>query len=158
MNRYDKVLIRKASLEDLPVLQNFMLGLIEAELPMDTTIKEDTTVYYNLSEMMRGSESEVFVAVLDGEIVASGSSKIKEDLVYLKHTKQGYLGFMFVPEKHRGNGLNKLILQALLNWCKERDVFEIKLDVYAVNSAAISAYEKAGFKQHLINMRLNIED
>jgi RimJ/RimL family protein N-acetyltransferase len=158
MNQYDKAIVRKASLEDLPVLQNFMLGLIEAEIPMDATIKEDTINYYDLSTMIKDSESEVLVAVLDGEIVASGSSKIKKDLVYLKHKKQGYLGFMFVPEQHRGNGLNKLILQALLDWCKERNVFEIKLDVYAVNSAAISAYEKAGFKKHLVNMRLNIED
>lgn len=68
------------------------------------------------------------------------------------------MGFMFVPKQHRGKGLNKLILQALLNWCKERNVFEIKLDVYESNSAAIKAYEKAGFEKHLVNMRLNIED
>ena len=28
-------------------------------------------------------------------------------------------------------------------------------DVYDVNNSAIKAYEKAGFKKHLINMRLN---
>ena len=77
-------------------------------------------------QMIKNSESEVFVAEIDGEIVASGSTKIKDDLVYLKHEKQGYLGLMFVPKQHRGKGLNKLILQALLNWCKERNVFEIK--------------------------------
>jgi len=158
MNQYEKAKIRKASLEDLPVLQNFMLGLIEAEIPMDGTIKESTTNYYDISEMIKDSESDVFVAELNGEIVASGSAKIMDDKTYLKHKKQGYLGFMYVPEKHRGKGLNNLILQALLDWCKGRNVFEIKLDVYEVNTAAIRAYEKIGFEKHLVNMRLNIED
>ena len=64
---------------------------------------------------------------------------------------------MFVPEKHRGNGYNQLVLDALLSWCKERNIFEIRLDVYDVNTAALRAYEKAGFKKHLINMRLSLD-
>ena len=148
--------VRKARLEDLPVLQQFKLGLIQAELPMDETIKEDTTSYYDLNELIRSPESDVFVVELDTEIVASGYAKIMEDRPYLKHDKQGYLGFMFVPEGFRGRGFNKLILDTLMNWCKERDVFEIRLDVYDVNQAALRAYEKAGFKKHLINMRMDI--
>ena len=94
----------------------------------------------------------------NNELVASGYAKIKEDRHYLKHSKQGYLGFMFVPEKYRGQGYNKLIVDALLNWCKSRDVYEIRLDVYDENPSAIRAYEKAGFKKHMINMRLDIRN
>lgn len=150
--------IRKALLEDLGVLQKFKMGLIKAELPMDPTIKEDTTSYYDLAELITSNESELFVVEMNSEIVASGYAKIMNDHPYLKHEKQGYLGFMFVPEKHRGNGYNKLIIDKLLAWCKERKVYEIKLDVYDVNEAALKAYEKAGFKKHLINMRLDISD
>lgn len=153
-----KPIVRKATLYDLPVLQEFKMGLIAAELPMDSTIKEDTTTYYNLSEFITFDDSELFVVDLDGEIVASGYAKIMDDRPYLKHDKQGYLGFMFVPEKHRGNGYNKLIVDQLLAWCKERNIYEIRLDVYDVNDAALRAYEKAGFKKHLINMRLDLRD
>lgn len=65
---------------------------------------------------------------------------------------------MFVPEQHRGNGYNRLIINALLKWCKSKNVNEIRLDVYQNNLSAIKAYEKSGFKKHLINMRLNIND
>ena len=64
---------------------------------------------------------------------------------------------MFVPPAHRGKGYNRLIINGLLTWCKERGVFEIKLDVYDQNPTAIRAYEKAGFNKYLINMRMNIE-
>ena len=65
---------------------------------------------------------------------------------------------MFVPEKHRGNGYNKLIMDVLLKWCKDRNINEIRLDVYEDNPSAIRAYEKAGMKKHLINMRMDIKN
>lgn len=152
-----KPIVRKARLNDLNVLQEFKMGLIQAEIPMDPTIREDTTSYYDLGELIKSDLSELFVVELDSEIVASGYAKIIDDRPYLKHEKQGYLGFMFVPPKHRGNGYNKLIIDALLDWCREKGIHEIRLDVYNVNEAALRAYEKAGFKKHLINMRLNLK-
>jgi len=149
---------RKATLEDLPTLLKFEQGVIEAERPMDPTIKDGKINYYDISEIITNENSVVFVVEINNEIVASGYAKIKSDRHYLKHKKQGYLGFMFVPKDHRGKGVNKLIIDALLTWCKERDIFEIRLDVYDVNSTAIKAYEKVGFKKHLINMRLNLQD
>ena len=149
--------IRKANLDDLSVLLMFEQGLIEAERPMDPTIKDGNISYYDISLLIKNDNSDVFVVEIDNEIVASGYAKILDDRPYLKHDKQGYLGFMFVPEKHRGKGLNKLIMDALVNWCKERQVYELRLDVYDSNDPAIKAYEKAGFKKHLINMRINIE-
>ena len=151
-------IVRNARLEDLDVLQEFKMGLIQAELPMDPTIRKDATSYYDLAELITSDQSDLFVVEVNSEIVASGYAKIMEDRPYLKHEKQGYLGFMFVPEKHRGNGYNKLIVDQLLAWCKERKIYEIRLDVYDVNEAALRAYEKAGFKKHLINMRLDISD
>ena len=149
---------RKATLSDLPILLEFEQSLIEAERPMDSQIKDGDISYYSISDLIKESESEVYIVEVENEIVASGYAKIKDDYDYLKHKKQGYLGFMFVPEKHRGNGYNQLVLDALLAWCKKRDVFEIRLDVYDVNEPALKAYSKAGFKKHLINMRLDIEN
>jgi GNAT superfamily N-acetyltransferase len=151
-------ILRIANLDDLSNLLEFEQRLIKAERPMDPSIKDGNISYYDISEMIRARNSEVFVVELGHEIVASGYAKIIDDRPYLKHKKQGYLGFMFVPEEHRGKGLNKLILNALIDWCIARNVFEIRLDVYDVNDPAIKAYRKAGFKNYLINMRFDIED
>ncbi len=151
-------IIRKATLNDLPVLLEFEQGIIVAERPFDPTIKEGHINYYDISELIKSDTSEIFVAEIDEQIVASGYAKIKPDRHYLKHSKQGYLGFMFVDDKHRGQQLNKLIIDALLQWCKERNIFEIRLDVYEDNLTAIKAYEKAGFKKHMVNMRLNLNE
>lgn len=153
-----KPIIRLATKEDLPVLDTFMDGLVNAERPMDITIKDGKVVYYDLESFINSDEAVLYVVELNDELVASGYAKIKQDRVYLKHDQHAYLGFMFVPEKHRGNGYNKLVVDALLNWSKSKNITEIRLDVYNSNPSAIRAYEKAGFKKHLINMRMDISD
>ena len=149
---------RKATLKDLPTLLEFEQELIKVERPMDPTIKDRKISYYDIETFIKSEDSEVYIVELNNEIVASGYAKIKDDSKYLKHKKIGHLGFMFVPEKHRGNGYNKLIIDSLLNWCKMRNIFEIRLDVYETNPYAIRAYEKVGFKKHMIKMRLNLQD
>lgn len=151
-------IVREATLQDIPVLLEFEQGVIKAERPFDPTIKSGDINYYDISELITSENSQVFVAEINNEIVASGYAKIKPDRHYLKHKQQGYLGFMFVPHEHRGKQYNKLIIDALLKWCKDRNIFEIRLHVYDDNLPAIKAYEKAGFKKHMINMRLDIEN
>lgn len=146
--------VRKATLDDVPVLLEFEQGLIQAERPMDPTIKEGHIHYYDVRDFILQEDAELYVVELNGQLVASGYAKIKSDRDYLKHKKLGYLGFMFVPPEHRGKGYNKLILDVLIDWCRQRGLEEIRLDVYDVNDPALRAYEKAGFVKHLINMRL----
>lgn len=149
-------LVRKARLADVPVLLEFEQGLIKAERPMDPNLKEGKISYYDVREFITADDAELFVAELDGELVASGYAKKMKDRTYLKHTHYAYLGFMFVPPKHRGNGYINLVLDALIAWAKDRGLNEIKLDVYSANEPALKAYKKAGFINYMTNMRLDI--
>ena len=153
-----KPIVRLATKNDLATLDTFMDGLVEAERPMDLTIKDGKVIYYDLEGFILSEDAVLYVAELNGELVASGYAKIKKDRIYLKHKTHAYLGFMYVPEKHRGNGYNKLIVDVLLAWSKTRNINEIRLDVYETNPSAIRAYEKTGFKKHMIHMRLDLND
>lgn len=153
-----KPIVREASKKDLPILDTFMDGLVDAERPMDVTIKDGKVVYYDLESFIKSNDAILYVVELNNELVASGYAKIKQDRAYLKHDKHAYLGFMFVPEKHRGNGYNKLIIDALLTWSKAKNINEIRLDVYNTNPSAIRAYQKVGFEKHMIKMRMNLND
>ncbi|HXO75596.1 MAG TPA: GNAT family N-acetyltransferase [Puia sp.] len=65
---------------------------------------------------------------------------------------------MYVVPEHRGKGVNRLIVDALSKWARAQNITELRLDVYNDNSPAIAAYEKAGFKKHMILMRLGLDD
>lgn len=146
--------IRNAHLEDLPVLLGFEQEIIKAERPFDVTLKEDPISYYDLKAMILDQEASVVVAEVDGKVVASGYAIPKRARHYLDHEYYAYLGFMYTDGQYRGMGINAKIVEALKSWSLERKFKEIRLTVYNDNLPAIKAYEKVGFKKHIIEMRL----
>lgn len=149
-----EVLIRKAAIEDLELLRQFEQGVISYERAFDSTLADDPISYYDIKAMLFADEVELVVAVSNGNVVGSGYARIEQPKPYLKHKVYAYLGFMYVLPEHRGQGINKKILEALKAWCLARNINEIRLDVYARNKSAIKAYEKAEFVPHLLNMRM----
>ena len=133
-------------------------NLINFERPFDVTLKEEKISYYDIKAMILSDEVEVMVAVENDEIIGSGYARIEDVKPYLKHNKHAYLGFMFVKDSHRGKGVNKLVIDGLYKWILSKDIYEVRLDVYADNIGAIKAYEKAGFKGHLLNMRIDLRE
>jgi GNAT superfamily N-acetyltransferase len=106
--------------------------------------------------MISDPSVELVVATLDAAVIASGYCRIEPAKPYLSHSRQGYLGFMYVLPEYRGRGINKLIMEKLTGWARSQDMTELRLDVYYGNTAAILAYEKAGFSKHMIEMRMPI--
>lgn len=147
-------IVRRARLEDLKVLLEFEQGIIKAERPMDPTLAEDPISYYDISELIASDAAEVIVVEFDAKIIASGYAKIKKAPKYLNHEYYSYLGFMFTEPDFRGKGVNKLIVDELRRWSLSNGLKEIRLTVYDDNIGAFKAYEKVGFKKHLIEMRL----
>ncbi|MEM9077914.1 MAG: GNAT family N-acetyltransferase [Bacteroidota bacterium] len=149
-----KGIIRDATLEDLPILLEFEQGIITAERPYDPTLGEDPLSYYDLREMILDKNTCVIVAEADEKIVSSGYAKSKKARHYLDHENYAYLGFMFTHLAYRGMGINALIVDELVKWSKAQGFIEIRLTVYEDNIPAIKAYEKVGFKKHLVEMRI----
>jgi GNAT superfamily N-acetyltransferase len=63
---------------------------------------------------------------------------------------------MYTDPDCRGNGVNRLVMDALIDWSKEKGIYEIVLEVYDKNSPAIKAYEKVGFTKSLTEMTLSL--
>ncbi|MDO6519240.1 GNAT family N-acetyltransferase [Zobellia uliginosa] len=150
----DTFKIRTAVLGDLETLLEFEQGIIAAERPYDPTLRAGRISYYDLGELIKSDDAEVVVVEHQGSIVASGYAKIKKAKAFLDHEVYSYLGFMYTHTDYRGKGLNKMVIDALKKWSDSRGISEVRLSVYSDNIGAIKAYEKAGFKKHLVEMRM----
>ena len=150
-----KVNIREANTHDMDILLQFEQGVIQAERPFDKTLGADPITYYDLKALMSDDKAIVVVAEYDDVIVGSGYAMTKLARHYLDHTHYAYLGFMYTSPKHRGRGINRKIIDYLKKWANEKGLKEIRLTVYEENENAIRAYEKAGFKKHIIEMRID---
>jgi GNAT superfamily N-acetyltransferase len=147
-----QVIIRSALEQDLPTLLEFEQGIITAERPFDDQLEASPISYYDLAAYINCENTHVLVADVNSEIAGAGYAQIRNSVDYVKHDKHVYLGFMFVKDKFRGRGINQAIIEELKAWAQLRGVTRAILDVYAGNSGAIRAYEKANFQQKLIKM------
>ena len=150
----DDFTVRNAELNDLETLLNFEQGIIAIERPYDPTLAINPITYYDLKELILSDQAEVVVVTYNAELIASGYAKIRKAAPYLAHDLYSYLGFMYTLPDFRGKGINKKVVDALVKWSKSKGVNEIRLTVYEENLGAIKAYEKVGFKKHLIEMRI----
>lgn len=150
----DNVKIRTATLDDMDLLLVFEQGVIKAERPFDVTLGADPITYYNLEELILSNDASLVVAEIKGKIIGSGYALLKPARHYLNHEFYSYLGFMFTLPEYRGMGVNTKIIENLKQWSYSKGLKELRLTVYDENHGAIRAYEKAGFKKHIIEMRL----
>ncbi len=150
----DDIQIREATLTDLPVLLKFQQGVVDYERPYDPTIAPDPVSYYDLKDLILDSEVVVLVAVSENRLIGCGLGMEKEGRRYLNHKTYAYLGLMYTDPDFRGMGVNAKIIEALKQWALSKGLYEMRLTVYSDNISAIKAYEKTGFKKHIIEMRL----
>ena len=152
-----EIQVRPALLEELQILLEFEQGIITAERPYDPTLDNDPISYYDIKAMIESENTQVVVAIINDEVVASAYAKIVEAKPYFKYDKFANLGFMFVKPDFRGKGINGKIIDNLILWAKSKNITEIQLQVYDENDSAIRAYEKAGFGKYMVGMRMKIE-
>ena len=148
------VSVRLAVPGDLAALRHFEQQIVAAERPFDPTLREHGVSYYDIERLLGNPDVRVLVAEAAGEPIGCGLARIDLAKPYLRHERQAYLGLMYVDPRFRGQGANRRILAALMDWCRGREVLELRLDVYGANDAAVRAYEKAGFAAHMLEMRL----
>jgi GNAT superfamily N-acetyltransferase len=65
---------------------------------------------------------------------------------------------MFTKEDYRGKGVNKTIMNYLYDWSLSKGIYEIRLEVYPSNDAAIKSYEKVGMRATMHTMRIDLRN
>lgn len=58
-----------------------------------------------------------------------------------------------VKKDHRGTGISNLLLEKIIDFCIEKQINKINLEVNSANTVAINLYKKFGFKE--VGLRKN---
>jgi len=152
------IIVRPATIADLDTLNLFQQAIVAAERTFDPTIKGGLVQYYDAGRMLASEQVQFVVAESGSKIIGCGFARIEKAKHYLVHAHHGYLGMMYVDPTYRGQSVNKRIIYALKEWCLSKNVRELRLEVYHDNDPAVKAYERAGFRPLMIEMRLNLSE
>ncbi len=153
----EQISYREALSGDIPALRQLEQGVVEAERPFNSAIKDKDVIYYDLNTLISSEHACLLVAEYQGELIASGYARIEASKQAFTHEQHGYLGFMYVSPDHRGKGINQQLMGRLLSWCQQQGISDFYLDVYSMNAGAIRAYEKLGFTANKVEMKLHLD-
>jgi glucosamine-phosphate N-acetyltransferase len=106
-----------------------------------------------LSEIRSYPFYNIFVAVTeDGEIIGSITILIEQKFIH-DGGKVGHIEDVVTRIEYEGRGVGKALVLKALDFAKQKKCYKVVLDCSKKN---VEFYEKLGFKQHEISMRINL--
>ncbi|MBN2095689.1 MAG: GNAT family N-acetyltransferase [Candidatus Aenigmarchaeota archaeon] len=150
--------VRQAAESDIKALEKFQQKSTDYVRPFDPTLKKKGRIeYYKVSDLMKSKKVLLLIVEKDGKIVACGYGEIKDSPHFMEEKQFGYVGFMFVLEEFRRQGISKLILDELFQWFRKKKIKDVTLKTYSKNTYAIKSYEKYGFRPMVTAMHARIK-
>jgi len=97
-------------------------------------------------DLKRWGASTGFRVMGQGKAAASKRVLIVEDELMIRMLLEGMLTDLYVSKRYRNQGIGSLALYEIEDFCRERGIRNIELQVLHHNPEAETFYHKAGFK------------
>lgn len=153
-------IIRRATLDDLSIIQNLNNALFKLEkenydstLVMNWPLSSDGENYFKDLII----NNYVIVALIDEKIVGYLSGTINEKGTY-EEIQYGEINNMLVDDNYRGYGIGKKLITSFIQYCKDNNIYNLKVVASAKNIGAISFYKKQGFNDFDVTLTMNINE
>ena len=133
-------MIRKAKLEDLPVLTELALELWHEHAA--------DKMYYDLGKIMVSGESVFFLAYEADKPVGFAQCQLRHDYVEGTETSPvAYLEGIYVKEIFRELGFASQLVKSCEDWARAEGCVEFASDCEIDNTESLAFHLKLGFKE-----------
>lgn len=150
-------MIRKAELRDIPALGRLLYEVhkVHSDVRPDL-FKAGARKYTDeqLEEILQSGERPVFVAEQDGQVVGYAFCIPKQFVGDRSMTdvRTLYIDDLCVDEAARGKHIGTKLYDFVLDFAKRQGYYNVTLNVWADNKAAVKFYEKIGLRIQKIGM------
>ncbi|MBS1516705.1 MAG: GNAT family N-acetyltransferase [Bacteroidetes bacterium] len=147
-------ILREATIKDFDALSELQQNLVKFERPFDKGIPQSGKVcYYDIMKLINDKNTLFIAAETNNEIIGCGFGQIRNNLEWAVEKKIGYIGLMIIKEKYRRKNTGRLIIEKLIDYFRGKKISNIILETYCINTKAIEAYKKYGFKEFVLQMK-----
>lgn len=105
--------------------------------------------HFMLAEMFIRSKQYIFMAFYEVELVGSVVGKAEDT--------SGYITMLGVEEGYRNKGVGKSLVRCCIERMRENGLMSVYLEADTSNHAAISLYEKLGFRKTMFLDRYYVD-
>lgn len=155
----ENIIIRRATIDDLETVQNLNNSLFELEKEnYDPTL----VIKWPLTEEGRKYFEELIInnyvvlAIAEDVIVGYLAGTIEEKGSY-EEIQYGEINNMFINDNYRGYGIGKKLINSFKEYCKDNNIFNLKVTASYKNENAIAFYHKNGFEEFNLTLTINID-
>lgn len=148
--------IRKAEARDIPRILDLLSQVLEVHAKGRPDLFRSGTTKYSeaeLAEIIADPERPIFVAENVGVV------KGYAFCVFQRHDERNtpdfvtlYIDDLCVDESSRGLHIGKALYEYVLGFAREKGCYNVTLNVWACNEAAMRFYEKCGLQVQKIGM------
>lgn len=153
----EEINIRSAELRDIPALGRLLYEVhkVHSDVRPDL-FKAGARKYTDeqLEEILQSGERPVFVAEQDGQVVGYAFCIPKQFVGDRSMTdvRTLHIDDLCVDEAARGKHIGTKLYDFVLDFAKRQDYYNVTLNVWADNKAAVKFYEKIGLRVQKIGM------
>ena len=145
--------IRLANVDDIPRLLDLLSEVLEVHAKLRPDLFVSGTTKYSkedLELMIKDENKPMFVATINDYVVGYAMCQIHIPSNNMYPVKIFHLDDLCVDEKYRRQGIGETLYQKVVEVAKVNDCYEITLNAWPGNEAALKFYEKMGLKTRSI--------
>jgi len=157
-------IIRHATPADLPGIGRLGALLIKEHYDFDPQrflpARPGTPEGYAsfIGTQLEDTDKAVLVADTDGDVIGYAYAAIEGYDYMALRGPAGVLHDIIVAPEHRGRGVGRLLLDAMLEFFRSRGVPRVVLSTAERNEAAQRLFASAGFRRTMIEMTRELDD
>jgi len=141
------VIIRKPVMEDAKAIVD-IISTADTETkflarnPEEFHTTEDEEKIF-INDILSDNDNDWFVAEYEGKVIGNCSVGLVSKNERYRHRAE--VTFVILKD-YCGMGIGGKLMLECINWCKDKNITQIELNVAAANKRAINMYEGFGFK------------
>ncbi len=152
-----EVNIRRASLKDIPYLTKLLLEVHRVHSDVRPDLFKRGAKKYSeeeLTSMITTEIDPIFVAVAFDRVIGYAFCIHKEVKKHnsLQDLRTLYIDDLCVDEEFRGEHIGKMLYEYVLAYAKEKNYYNVTLNVWADNINAVKFFERIGMRIQKIGM------
>ena len=145
--------IRLANVNDIPRLLDLLSEVLEVHAKLRPDLFISGTTKYSkedLELMIEDENKPMFVATINDYVVGYAMCQIHIPSNNMYPVKIFHLDDLCIDSKYRRQGIGEALYQKVVEVAKVNDCYEITLNAWPGNEAALKFYEKMGLKTRSI--------
>lgn len=116
-------------------------------LPLRMELWPDADSLEEITQLLEDSETEIFVAENDGELVGFVEASLRKYADGCESSPVGYLEGWYVRPEYRKHGVGRKLVEAVEDWAREMGCTEMASDTELHNLLSQQAHAKLGFEE-----------